>query len=272
MPSCTRCLRIKRPCSGATKGNVFLAHVGTARKSSRQESPRQHKQELQSVNHSSPGTRGSSNSSTKDTGDSLDSRYQELYIIQSLNATPQVRTQVVALFFSFFSKSGLNNTKPTRWMTRLHSMLTGISRMEYKLSVLSAALALFGTLSGNLSCGVTARKYYGMCLKNMRARMAARSMCRTSRPYLETQIEYRHEDASMALMLAYYEIISSTSEMAYSQHILGAEAILQAIGPEMCQNDADLYDIFLTIRAHRVSHHYRTLSCWLSRLILRVCL
>jgi hypothetical protein len=56
----------------------------------------------------------------------------------------------------------------------------------------------------------------------------------------------------MALMLAYYEIISATASDAYFQHVRGAEAFLRAMGAGVCR-DSQVHDLFCAIRLHMVS-------------------
>jgi hypothetical protein len=62
----------------------------------------------------------------------------------------------------------------------------------------------------------------------------------------------REEDVCMALMLAYYEIISATASDAYFQHVRGAEAFLRAMGAGVCR-DSQVHDLFCAIRLHMVS-------------------
>ncbi|KAH8689389.1 hypothetical protein BGW36DRAFT_433392 [Talaromyces proteolyticus] len=53
----------------------------------------------------------------------------------------------------------------------------------------------------------------------------------------------------MALMLAYYEIISATSTNAYFQHINGAETLLKSMESHIWQ-DSQLHDLYSMLRLH----------------------
>jgi hypothetical protein len=59
------------------------------------------------------------------------------------------------------------------------------------------------------------------------------------------------EDITAAVMLAYYEVISSTSGIAYFQHILGAKALLDILGPQNYQWGY-FQQLFQTVRLHMV--------------------
>lgn len=138
-------------------------------------------------------------------------------------------------------------------MTRLVAMISDDDddyHKERRLSVLSASLALYSKMPRNTSpaCAVAAREYYGVCLQRMRTRLYLLQ----NSPQTAKSQSCREEDVCMALMLAYYEIISATAPEAYFQHVRGAEAFLRAMGVKVCRG-GQVHDLFCAIRLHMVS-------------------
>jgi hypothetical protein len=165
-------------------------------------------------------------------------------MLTSPTAVTFIQEQLVSFFVSFFAKSAANQVKPYGWMTLLPLMLSDRSRLELRSSVLAAALVLHGELSQDLCCEIEARKWYGYALKHQR--MKVLQAFRSSE-----KITPGMEDITAAVMLAYYEVISSTSGIAYFQHILGAKALLDTLGPQNCQWGY-FYQLFQTVRLHMV--------------------
>ncbi|KAH8820147.1 hypothetical protein F5884DRAFT_762989 [Xylogone sp. PMI_703] len=226
LPSCSQCLRGRRKCPGAINGNIFMVTgLNTSRKHLRDGAVR-------------PEMKNENQSGNKD-------HLKAERNIISMRAASMDAEQLVSLFISFFVKSAADRgLKPVNWMTLLPAMLSGNSDIGIRSSILAPALALYSQLSGNTSFEVESRKWYGRGLKYQRMKMLDIS-------HSKQKSAPTAEDVSTAIMLAYYEVISSTSGAAYFQHVLGAAALLDAIGPQNCQT-GPMHQLFQTVRLHIV--------------------
>lgn len=180
--------------------------------------------------------------------------HMQMHILE-ISSPSLWQTQIAAHFISYFAKSAINKTKPqTGWMTRLVAMISD-DDVSHRLSVLSASLALYSKLPGNknTACAVAAREYYGVCLQRMQRRLhLLQKSPQTAKSSQSQSQSCREKDVCMALMLAYYEIISATTPDAYFQHVRGAEAFLGAMGAGVCR-ESWVHDLFCAIRLHMVS-------------------
>jgi len=139
--------------------------------------------------------------------------------------------------------SALNQVKPNRWMLVLLSMASASARIDLRSSILAASLALYGKRTQDSCCELEARRWYGLGLQHLRAKLLGADSPDKPSPSAE--------DIHMAIMLAYYEVTSSTSITGYFQHVLGAGALLEHLGPQRCQK-APFHQLFQTVRLHMV--------------------
>ncbi|KAH8703211.1 hypothetical protein BGW36DRAFT_403660 [Talaromyces proteolyticus] len=248
IPSCSQCSRGRRPCPGATGGKIFLfTQAGNPRKCSR--IPPQ-PSELRNNDNPSNSLKSSKESSdfvqstVKLNRKHGQSQEMGLNIVASHTPTTFIGTQAVSQFISFFAKSAINKTKSNSWMNILPDMLASGSRIELRSSVLAAAFALYSTICQDTSSEMEARRLYVTGLKQQRVKMILAS-------HSSERIIPKVEDVAMAVMLAYYEVISPTTDTAYFQHILGAKVLLEMIGPQNCQ-EGYFHQLFQTVRLYMV--------------------
>jgi hypothetical protein len=152
---------------------------------------------------------------------------------------------VVAHFISFFDNSPPAQSHLGSWFLLLPSMLSSETRHLVRPPVLAASLALYGNLSNQPTIVTEAYKWYGSGLKRQRKRLLLQEP-ETMAPIIPTV-----EDVSMALLLAYFEVVFHTSPEAYFQHHTGASKMLELMGPEACRTGV-LHELFQTVRFHMV--------------------
>lgn len=155
--------------------------------------------------------------------------------------------QLLSLFIAFFGRSpdGLKRVRRRGWMDDLPSMISSSPKIDVRCLIMAPVLALHSKLSRNQDLEVAARKYYGYGLTHQRNELMHIS-CTTK------QASPSAADITTAVMLAYYEVISSTSGNGFFQHMLGAMAMLEMIGPSACKTGI-MHQLFTTVRIHMVS-------------------
>ncbi|KAF9885843.1 hypothetical protein FE257_012315 [Aspergillus nanangensis] len=155
-----------------------------------------------------------------------------------------MQQQLLATFRSFFAKSSIVKQESPGWMTLLVDPQIDAAkewRLRLRHPALAAALALHSRRSGSPGGEVQARVWYDQGLKQQQKILSCPG----------SSIKPGVEEVSAAILLAYYEVISSTSGMGYFQHVLGAQALLSLIGPNSCQ-DGNLHQLYQTVRLHMV--------------------
>lgn len=151
--------------------------------------------------------------------------------------------QLRASFISFFNRSGSNMTQIQSWLECSFFGAEDMSLPGWKEAVLAASLALYGANEQNQGAIAASYKWYhrALCLQRRNMRIYAENS--------NTQVS--EMNVSMAVILAYSEVILPTHPRAFSQHIKAAAALLQILGPEACMQGT-LHQLFLTIRLYMV--------------------
>lgn len=129
------------------------------------------------------------------------------------------------------------------WLEYYLLQAKGMSIPGWRESVLAATLALYGTNEHNLGAIAASYKWYDRALGFQRQNLRVY----TENPY--TQVN--KINVSMAVILAYSEVVLPTHHRAFSQHIKAAAALLQIVGPEACMQGT-LHQLCLTVRLYMV--------------------
>jgi hypothetical protein len=152
--------------------------------------------------------------------------------------------QLRAAFVSFFTRSEPNKSRSQSWLEYFILKTGNMGIPGWRESVLAATLALYGTNEQHPGAIAAAYKWYNhaLCFQRQNLRLF------TEDPY--AQVNEMH--LSMAVILAYSEVVLPTHTRAFSQHIKAAATLLQILGPEACIH-GNLHQIFLTVRLYMVS-------------------
>lgn len=259
-------MRGRRLCPGPVDGHIFLfleTDSDSSRKRTRRDGVKKSKavaqafantdhHNLSQTNKNEPGSH--SRTDTKPTANKFltidDTQSMAAYEFTrnhtyQLDIASLFEQHVVAHFISFFDNSPPAQSHLGSWFLLLPSMLSSRTRPSVRPTILAASLAIYGNLSNQPTIVTEAYKWYGSGLKRQRKRLLfqeAETMTRST-PTVE--------DVSMALLLAYFEVVFHTSPEAYFQHHTGASKMLELIGPEACQTGV-LHELFQTTRFHMV--------------------
>ncbi|KAL2819570.1 hypothetical protein BDW59DRAFT_120846 [Aspergillus cavernicola] len=242
-PNCSQCIRHGCECRGMVQGSIFLGtslDTPSGRlKNNRLEEPGDNTGET---------TTGYNQSHFYSSEAALSPTLLPLLLPPGPENSLLLQTQLLSSFHSFFAKSSINKTK-SGWMSNLLSNpIQSNSTPHPRWPVLAAALALYSAQHGsnNPRGEEQAREWYGYGLKHQQE-------------ILLLSTTPAAEDVSGAILLAYYEVISSTSDEAYFHHILGAQALLVRIGPWACRGSY-LHQLLQTVRLHMVYVSLSTMS------------
>ena len=110
--------------------------------------------------------------------------------------------------------------------------------------MLASSLAFHGKVSQNTSLMTESYKWYGVGLRAHQKQLQILSNHK-KKPSIE--------EICMAIMLSFFEIISSTTHTAYFQHIMGAMKLLEMVGPEGCR-EATIGRLYQVVKAQMVCY------------------
>lgn len=234
-PECARCLKSGKKCPGSVLGSVFLAFNGQGSMKSKriEHNCRDMRQIRQRISER----------------DSTTTLHQILSTsglpsdIHAPDASDLLEIQLRASFISFFTRSGPNTSRSQSWLELFILRTENTSIAGWRESVLAATLALYGTNEQDPGAITAAYKWYSHALYYSRQNL--RHLIED--PYFrvnETHI-------SMAVILAYSEVVLPSHTRAFSQHIKAAATLLQIVGPEACMHN-NFHQIFLTVRLYMV--------------------
>lgn len=234
-PECARCLKSGNKCPGSVLGAVFLAFNGPdSMKSKRIEHDYRDMRQLHRPNN----------------GRDSKARIQQVVStsrlkddVHSPDPSSLLEIHLRASFISFFTRSWPNKSRGQSWLECYLLRTENISIPGWRESVLAATLALYGTNEQNPGAIAAAYKWYNHALCYQRQNMRLF----TDDPY--SQVNDMH--VSMAVILAYSEVVLPTHTRAFSQHIKAAATLLQIIGPEACIH-GNLHQLLQTIRVYMV--------------------
>lgn len=235
-PECARCLKSGKRCPGSVLGAVFLAFNGQdSMKSKRIEYDRRDMRQIcQPI-------------SERDSTTTLQQKFRSSALPSDIHAPDPsglLEIQLRASFISFFTRSLPNTLRSRSWLEHFILGAENMSIPGWRESVLAATLALYGTSEQNPGAIAAAHKWYdhALCYQRQNLRLFIEDPC--------VQVNDMH--VSMAVILAYSEVVLPSHTRAFSQHIKAAATLLQIVGPEACMH-GNLHQIFLTVRLYMVS-------------------
>ena len=107
-------------------------------------------------------------------------------------------------------------------------------------------MVFYGILTGNISIQTNARGWYARAVRSLR------SLLRNKVPEgIATTVLPTDDLLCAPIMLAQFEVIASTSPVAWTQHIEAAVAMLANRGPKNCSIGLG-HQMFLTVRLFTV--------------------
>jgi len=159
-----------------------------------------------------------------------------------------ISNQLLYHFIHFFARSSPGDVVYNRWMSYLPDMLTMGKTKGAKRSIIAISMLHYGRRANDKTFLMESYKWYGSALIDQRSE-------------LELMLEKRTlpdiEQLCTPILLSFFEIGCRTSQTAYSQHLMGAAKLLQAYGPERCQQ-TPMFELFQTLRLQLVSLLYPT--------------
>jgi len=155
--------------------------------------------------------------------------------------------QLLASFVTFFAKNPSSRVF-NNWMSELPRILAASSHAAIKKAIVAAAMVHSAGMVTNKDVLIEGYKWYGAGLSSQRKELEAITLGKRIPTF---------EELCTPIMLSFCEITCCTSQTAYSQHILGAAALLSKYGPVKCSGGIFL-EMFQVIRFQLVgnlSHH-----------------
>lgn len=151
------------------------------------------------------------------------------------------------LFLSHYIESfGNPSGQPAFWFDRLPELLVSPIPSPVKHSIRAVSMVFYGILTGNISIQTNARGWYARAVRSLR------SLLRNKVPEgIATTVLPTDDLLCAPIMLAQFEVIASTSPVAWTQHIEAAVAMLANRGPKNCSIGLG-HQMFLTVRLFTV--------------------
>jgi hypothetical protein len=288
IPACTQCLVVSRECPGPIVGNVFVdmgTRLKTPARRNRAKSPRNggvcqsNSESCSRMNvalrprrdhQGDSSTEGESGPSRTPTpiplAESLSRRSKtrsrspkhqirsdsppETAIVQLPASYQPSRADIfqelfVSHFLASFDNSHLHRTKMPSLFSKLPSILSTSLNLAVLNSIRSAMMIHYGTLTNDVPIQKQAHRWYAQGIQSQRVLLERKG-------FPHSRSIPTAEDVLSPIMLAMFELVASTTPMAWSHHLHAAASMLELRGPESCQ-DGFAHVLFRSMRVTTVS-------------------
>lgn len=149
-------------------------------------------------------------------------------------------------FFDTYGK-GVETMRTCSWLSYLPRLLkTTFKSRAMKYASRATCMAWYALLTGDLVIAHTARKVYALALN-----------CQLTEVYGSKNGKRRvypsEEAICTAIMMAYFEIVTSTTGRAWEQHFAAAASMIEMYGPERC-NGRFINQLYRSVRLATVRY------------------
>jgi hypothetical protein len=178
---------------------------------------------------------------------SPEQNYQNAFISwilpPAIESTKVMSHQFLSHFINFFARASTKDVIFNSWMSTLPSMLaSSISQPSTYKSISAASMIYYGRRTNDKTIVMEAYRSYGAGLSSQR-KVLEDIVTKKRTPSIE--------ELCTPLLMSFFEISCCTSRTAYFQHLFGAGKLLEAWGPERCQ-EGILFELFHTLRLQLV--------------------
>lgn len=267
VPSCGQCLKGGRKCSGVASA-IFMNMDSTTLATTSTFAPRdavgsaesssKPKEEEKTLIHASPKDTESpveeiapvdsaASPPKHDTlipakkrkmSSSTDHTEHSWLLSPPVQSTQVISQQFLSHFINFFARASTKDVIFNSWMGTLPAMLASQSQAPTHKSIAAASMIYYGRRTNDKAIMMEAYRSYGAGLAHQRN-------------VLEDIVQKKRtptvEELCTPLLMSFFEISCCTSPTAYFQHLFGAGKLLEAYGPERCQ-EGILFELFHTLR------------------------
>jgi hypothetical protein len=169
-------------------------------------------------------------------------RHARLSINNELHSAPLYDIQLVSNLVYYYSQSARDIRGKKSWLLQLPAMAQSTEQPRMRAPLLAPSLILLASQSQQQSVFKEALKWYDRGLGYVRKRLKSAGTIPDDEMHLLVPA---------ALLMSFFEAISSTLDSGYEHHLLGAITLLEARGPETFANP-EFHDLFLAVRGHAV--------------------
>jgi hypothetical protein len=180
-----------------------------------------------------------------DSGHDLFSRHAQFQLPPS---PPSPAPPFEQLFLAHYIESFKNpGNQPAFWFNRLPELLTLPISSSVKHSIRAVGMVFYGISNGSVSIQTAACIWYAKAARSLRSLLESSAVIS-----LDKMGQVTNHVVCAPIMMCLFEIMASTSPVAWMQHVEAAATILSKRGPESCSVGLE-HQMFLTVRLFMVS-------------------